>query len=224
MQRPLLSCVRGLLLASIVAVMAAASAGLVDFGSFMPARILAAPAALRYPPEVFQGRVMAGTIISVAGATQFMIDRPQKIGTTFNPSVREQVTARLEGAPTNQAALVIDNAELYYEGTYDPALAIFFVNQISAQPLTLPVAAPEPAAADNSSSSKSSSDNSSSDNSSDNSSSDNSSSDNGSSDNSSSDNSSVSSSSSDNSSSDNSSSDNSSSDNSSSDNSSSDNS
>lgn len=138
---------RWIVLVLVVALMAAASSGVFHSSAAPTEVVTTSPRLQRYPPEEFSGTIVAGSIAPMEGTTQFVVDRGKKTGDTFDQSQREQVTSRLEGAPSDQAALVVDGATLFFAGTYDAALRLFFVSRVGTQASPLPAPSPVAVAA-----------------------------------------------------------------------------
>ena len=145
-----MTTIRGLALVVVVGLMAAAGSGAFT----TPAdTVLAAPSEQRFGPESFFGTIVPGSLTSTTGITRFVVERPKKVGLDIDPTTRETVICQLENVTANQAALVTANQGsvpqavsspttavqsgtpgqvLYFYGSYDPALNVFFVSNVSA--------------------------------------------------------------------------------------------
>jgi hypothetical protein len=108
----LINVVRGLALVAVVALIAALSAGVIPTDAQPALRVRMAPSEQRFSPESFDGNIVAGSISTVGGSTQFVIDRPKKVGNAIDSTQRETVICRLESVPTEQAALVVPGAHV----------------------------------------------------------------------------------------------------------------
>jgi hypothetical protein len=133
---------------TVVGLIAALSAGVITTDAQPAFRVRAAPSAQRFGPETFYGNVVTGTVTTIAGVTQFVVDRPKKVGLEIDPTQRETITCKLENVPPDQAALVAPGQQLYFYGTYDFVQGIFFVNIVGTTPESVAVAA-APTSADN---------------------------------------------------------------------------
>src|SRR5215218_9572506 len=157
----MIAVVRSLALLAIVGLMAAFSAGVLTTDARPAPSVRSAPAAQRYGPETFYGIIVQGSVTTVAGATQFTVDRPKKVGLDIDPTQRETVQCRLENVTPEMAALAVPGQLLYFLGQYDPAINIFFVNAIATTPSVIDaLMGASVGAADNSSSADNDSDDS----------------------------------------------------------------
>jgi hypothetical protein len=167
----LINVVRGLALLAVVALIAALSAGVITSDAQPAFRVRAAPSEQRFSPESFDGNIVAGSISTVAGSTQFVVDRPKKVGAGIDPTQRETVLCRLESVPTEQAALVLPGAHVYVYGSYDYIQSVFYVNIVGTTPESVVVS--QPSTSGSGSDNRDNSDNDSDDNDSDDNDSDN---------------------------------------------------
>jgi hypothetical protein len=166
----MMSAIRWIALVEVVGLVTAVNA--VAHTPWAPEQsVHAAPGAERFGPESFYGTIVPGSLTTSAGATKFVVERPKKVGLEIDTSQKETVICQLEGVPSEQAALVTSSQgtvpqpaaspapgpgvtsgaggtpgqTLYYYGTYDPALNVFFVSNVgtnaeSIAPLMAPVA------------------------------------------------------------------------------------